>query len=125
MRKIAAVLLTAGCVMAAGPASAHDHGGDVVGALVGGALIGAVVGAAINSAPAVVYQAPPPVYAEPAPVAPVYAEQAPVYVAAPAPAPGGCYDQYSGRYVQCAPAQLAPPPPPAQYDDGYGQPAGW
>lgn len=121
MRKIAAVLLTAGCVMAAGPASAHDRGGDVVGALVGGALIGAVVGAAMNSSP-VVYQAPPPVYAEPAPVAaPVYAEPPPVYAAAPAP--GGCYDQYSGRYVPCAPAQLAPPP--AQYDDGYGQPAGW
>ena len=125
MRKIAAVLVTAGCVMAAGPASAHDRGGDVVGALVGGALIGAVVGAAMNSGPAVVYQAPPPVYAEPAPVAaPVYAEPAPVYAAAPAPAPGSCYDQYSGRYVPCAPPQPVPPPP-AQYDDGYGQPSGW
>jgi hypothetical protein len=124
MRKIAAVLVVAGCVMAAGPASAHDHGGDVVGALVGGALIGAVVGAAING-PAVAYQAPP-VYAEPAPVpAPVYAEPAPVYAAAPAP--GGCYDQYSGRYVPCAPPQPAPPPAPYNgYGDGggYGQP-GW
>ena len=120
MRKIAAVLVTAGCVMAAGPASAHDRGGDVVGALVGGALIGAVVGAAMNSAP-VVYQAPPPVYAEPAPVAaPVYAEPAPVYAAAPS----SCYDQYSGRYVPCAPPQPVPPPP-AQYDDGYGESSGW
>jgi hypothetical protein len=117
MRKIAAVLVLAGCVVAAGPASAHDRDGDVVGALVGGALIGAVVGAAINSGPPVVYQAPPPVYAEPAQVAtPVYAEPAPVY--ATAPAPGGCYDQYYGRYVPCAPPQ--PAPPPAQYD-GYGQ----
>ncbi|WP_321785806.1 ecotin precursor [Paraburkholderia sp. J94] len=115
MRKIAAVLVLAGCVVAAGPASAHDGGGDVVGALVGGALIGAVVGAAING-PVV---AAPPVYAEPAPVAvPVYAEPAPVYAAAPAP--GGCYDQYSGRYVPCGPPQPAPPPPYG----GYGQP-GW
>ncbi|WP_321813804.1 MULTISPECIES: ecotin precursor [unclassified Paraburkholderia] len=112
MRKIAAVLVMAGCVVAANPASAHGNGGDVVGALVGGALIGAVVGAAV-SGPAV--YAAPPVYAEPAPVAaPVYA--APVYATAPAPA--GCYDQYSGRYVPCA-----PPPPPPQYG-GYGQP-GW
>lgn len=119
MRKIAAVLLvTAGCLAATGPASAHDRGGDVLGALVGGALIGAVVGAAMTSAPAVVY-GPPPVYAEPAQVAaPVYAEPAPVYAAAPAP--GNCYDQYSGRYVPCAP----PPPPPAPYG-GYGQPADW
>ncbi|MBN3813376.1 ecotin precursor [Paraburkholderia sp. Ac-20347] len=110
MRKIAAVLVLAGCVVAAGPASAHDGGGDVVGALVGGALIGAVVGAAV-SGPAV-YQAP--VYAEPAPVAvaPVYAE----------PAPGGCYDQYSGRYVPCGPPQPAPPPPPY---GGYVQQPGW
>lgn len=118
MRKIAAVLVLAGCVVAAGPASAHDRGGDVVGALVGGALIGAVVGAAV-SGPAV-YQAPP-VYAEPAPVAvPVYAEPAPVYAAAPAP--GGCYDQYSGRYVPCGPPQPAPPPPPY---GAYEQQPGW
>ncbi|WP_176079517.1 ecotin precursor [Paraburkholderia tropica] len=119
MRKIAAVLVLVGCVVAAGPASAHDRGGDVVGALVGGALIGAVVGAAV-SGPAV-YQAPP-VYAEPAPVvaAPVYAEPAPVYAAAPAP--GGCYDQYSGRYVPCGPPQPAPPPPPY---GAYEQQPGW
>jgi hypothetical protein len=125
MRKIAAVLVVAGCVLATGPASAHDHGGNVVGALVGGALLGAVVGAAINSGPAVAYQAPP-VYAEPAPApVPVYAEPVPVYAAAPAP--GGCYDRYSGRYVPCAPPQ--PSPPPAAYygygdGGGYGQP-GW
>ncbi|CAM2181372.1 Ecotin [Paraburkholderia sacchari] len=121
MRKIAAVLLvTAGCLTAAGPASAHDHGGDVVGALVGGALIGAVVGAAMSSEPTAVY-GPPPVYAEPAQVAaPVYAQPAPVYAATPAP--GSCYDQYSGRYVPCAPPQ---PAPPAPYYDGYGQSDDW
>ena len=64
MRKMAAVLVLAGCAVAAGPASAHDHGGDVVGALVGGALIGAAVGAVLNSAPAVVYPAQP-AYAPP------------------------------------------------------------
>ncbi|MDR3099153.1 MAG: ecotin precursor [Paraburkholderia sp.] len=121
MRKIAAVLIAAGCVAAAGPASAHDRGGDVVGALVGGALIGAVVGAAMTGPPAVVYAAPQPVYAEPAQVAaPVYAEPAPVYAAAPAL--GNCYDQYSGRYVPCAPPQPAPPPAPY---GGYGQSDGW
>ncbi|WP_434718099.1 ecotin precursor [Paraburkholderia sp. A1BS-2L] len=121
MRKIAAVLLvTAGCLAAAGPASAHDRGGDVVGALIGGALIGAVVGAAMNSAPAVAYE-PPPVYAEPAPVAaPVYAQPAPVY--AVTPAPSSCYDQYSGRYVPCASPQ---PAPPAPYYGDYGQSSDW
>lgn len=106
MRKMAAILVLAGCAVAAGPASAHDHGGDVVGALVGGALIGAAVGAVLNSGPAVAY-----------PAQPVYAQPAPVYAAAPAGA--ACYDQYSGRYVPCAPAQPAPPP---QYQDGYEQP---
>lgn len=115
MRKIAAVLVLAGCAVAAGPASAHDHGGDVVGALVGGALIGAAVGAVLNSAPAVAYPAQP-AYVQ---AAPVYAQPAPVYAAAPAAA--SCYDPYSGSYVACAPAQPAPPPPP-QYDDGYAQP---
>jgi len=114
MRKMAAVLVLAGCAVAAGPASAHDHGGDVVGALVGGALIGAAVGAVLNSAPAVAYPAQP-AYVQ---AAPVYAQPTPVYAATP---PGAtCYDQY-GRYVACAPAQPAPPPPP-QYDDGYAQP---
>ncbi|WP_343668736.1 ecotin precursor [Paraburkholderia heleia] len=113
MRKMAAVLVLAGCALSAGPASAHDHGGDVVGALVGGALIGAAVGAVLNSGPAVAYPAQP-AYVQPEPV---YAQPAPVYAAAPAGA--ACYDQYSGRYVPCAPAQPAPPP---QYDDGYAQP---
>ncbi|MCP3727221.1 ecotin precursor [Paraburkholderia sp. CNPSo 3272] len=115
MRKMAAVLVLAGVAVAAGPASAHDHGGDVVGALVGGALIGAAVGAVLNSGPAVAYPAQP-AYVQPAPV---YAQPAPVYAAAPAGA--ACFDQYSGRYVPCAPVQPAPPPPP-QYDDGYAQP---
>lgn len=113
MRKMAAVLVVAGCAMAAGPASAHGHGGDVVGALVGGALIGAAVGAVLNSGPPVAY-----------PAQPVYAQPAPVYAAAPAGA--ACYDQYSGAYVPCAPAQPAPPQP--QYygyggyeQQGYGQ----
>jgi hypothetical protein len=112
MRKIVAVLVLTGSLAVAGPASAHDRGGDLVGALIGGALIGAVVGAAMNSAPAVAYQAPP-VYAAAAP--------APVYAAAPAPAGGYCYDQYSGNYVACAPAQPAPPSPYG----AYPQQAGW
>jgi len=107
MRKMAAVLVLAGCAVAAGPASAHDHhGGDVLGALVGGALIGAAVGAILNSGPAVAY-----------PAQPAYVQPAPLYAAAPASA--ACYDPYSGRYVACAPVQSAPPP---QYDDGYAQP---
>lgn len=116
MRKMMAVLVLTGTLAVAGPASAHDRGGDVVGALIGGALIGAVVGAAINSAPAVAYQAPP-----------VYAAAAPIYAPAPAGGyPGSysggyCYDQYSGNYVSCAPAQ---PAPPAAYG-GYPQQAGW
>lgn len=111
MRKMVAVLVLTGSLAVAGPASAHDRGGDVVGALIGGAVIGAVVGAAINSAPAVAYQAPP-VYAAAAP--------APVYATAPAPVPPGgyCYDQYSGSYVTCAPAQ------PAPYG-AYPQQPGW
>jgi hypothetical protein len=110
MRKTLAVLVLTGTLAVAGPASAHDRGGDVIGALIGGALIGAVVGAAINSAPAVAYP-PPPVYAAAVP-APVYA---------PAPAGGYCYDQYSGNYVSCAPAQPAPPYPYG----GYPQQPGW
>jgi len=102
MRKMAAVLVMAGCLAAAGPASAHGRGGGaVVGALVGGALIGAVVAGALNGAPAVAYQAPP-VYAAPAPV---YAQQAPGY----------CYNQYQQGYVPCAPAQPY----------GYARPYGW
>lgn len=95
-----------GGLAVAGQASAHDGGGDVVGALLGGAVIGAVVGSVLNPAPVVAYQQP--VYA---PV-PVY--QAPAYAAPP---PGYCYDQYHGAYVACAPAPggqygYAPPPPP-------------
>lgn len=126
MRKMATLLVLAGSLAVAGPASAHDNGGDVVGALVGGALIGAVVGAAINGAPAVAYQAPP-VYAAAAP-APVYAAApADGYSGYPAGYPsspnGACYDQYSGGYVSCAPAQPAPPPP-APYG-AYPQQPGW
>jgi hypothetical protein len=105
MRKIAAVLVMAGCLGAAGQASAHDRGGAVVGALVGGALIGAVVAGALNSAPAVAYQAPP-----------VYAAPAPVYAQQPA---GYCYNPYQQGYVPCAPAPVQPQP------YGYPQPYGW
>lgn len=109
MRKMAAVLVLAGCLGVAGPASAHDRGGDVVGALIGGALIGAVVAGALNSAPAVAYQAPP-VYAAPAP-APVYAQQG-----------GYCYSPYQNGYVPCAPTPVPAPVP--QYG-GYAQPGAW
>jgi hypothetical protein len=109
MRKMMAVLVLTSSLAVAGPASAHGHGGDVVGALIGGAVIGAVIGAAINSAPAVAYQAPP-----------VYAPEAPVPVYAAAPAGGYCYDPYSRNYVACAPAE----PAPAPYYGGYPQ-AGW
>ncbi|WP_322010778.1 ecotin precursor [Paraburkholderia sp. J12] len=129
MQKIAAVVVLAGSLAVAGPASAHDHSGDVVGALIGGALIGAVVGAAVNNAAAPVYQAAP-VYAPEAPAPAAYVQApAPAYAAQPAPAyaaaPAGgyCYDRYSGGYVACAPAEPAPPPPPPY--DGYSQPAGW
>ncbi|MBS2131905.1 ecotin precursor [Burkholderia thailandensis] len=123
MKKIAAVLLTAGSLALAGPASAHDRGGDIVGALIGGAVLGAIVTSALNPAPAVAYAAP----AYPAPV-----YQAPAYQPAqyrPASPYGGqpagyCYDSYRRAYVGCG-AQA--------YDDdgyrGYGyaqpQPAGW
>lgn len=105
MRKIAAVLVMAGCLGAAGQASAHDRGGAVVGALVGGALIGAVVAGALNSPPAVAYAAPP-----------VYAAPAPVYAQQPA---GYCYNPYQQGYVPCAPAPVQPQP------YGYAQPYGW
>ncbi|AJX30586.1 hypothetical protein [Burkholderia oklahomensis] len=127
MKKIAAVLVTAGSLALAGPASAHDRGGDIVGALIGGAVLGAIVTSALNPAPAVAY--PAPVYQAPAYQAPAY--QSPAYQPAqyqPAPAYGGppagyCYDRYRRAYVGCG-AQA--------YDDGYGaygyaqpQPAGW
>ncbi|NIF56439.1 ecotin precursor [Burkholderia sp. Ax-1724] len=104
MKKIAVALVMAGSLSVAGQASAHGHGGDVVGALIGGA----VLGAALNPAPVVAY--PQPVYA-----------QQPVYQPAPAyagPPPGYCYDQYQRAYVACG------APPPGQY--GYAQPQpGW
>ncbi|HTH61865.1 MAG TPA: ecotin precursor [Paraburkholderia sp.] len=105
MRKMVAVLVMAGCLTAAGQASAHGRGdgGAVVGALVGGALLGAVVAGALNSGPAVAYQAPP-----------VYAAPAPVYAQQPA---GYCYSPYQQGYVPCAPAQ------PQPY--GYARPYGW
>ncbi|RFS50279.1 hypothetical protein D0U02_07660 [Burkholderia pseudomallei] len=69
MKKIAAVLLTAGSLALAGPASAHDRGGVIVGALIGGAVLGAIVMSALNPAPAVAYAAPAyqaPAYRAPA-----------------------------------------------------------
>jgi hypothetical protein len=109
MKKIAVALVMAGSLCVAGQASAHDHGGDVVGALIGGAVLGAVVTSALNPAPVVAYQQP--VYAQPA------YEPAPAYAGPP---PGYCYDQYQRAYVACE------APPPGQY--GYGQPQpqpGW
>lgn len=115
MKKIAVALVMVGSLSVAGQASAHGHGGDVVGALIGGAVLGAVVSSALAPAPVVAYQQP--VYAQP-----VYAQQ-PVYQPAPVyagPPPGYCYDPYQRGYVACS------APPPAQY--GYGQPQrqpGW
>jgi hypothetical protein len=109
MKKIAVALLMVGSLSAAGQASAHGNGGDVVGALIGGAVLGAVVSSALAPAPVVAYQQP--VYAQPA------YQPAPVYAGPP---PGYCYDQYQRAYVACA------APPPGQY--GYGQPQpqpGW
>ena len=72
MKKIAVALVVAGSLCVAGQASAHGHGGDIVGALIGGAVLGAVVTSALNPAPVVAYQQP--VYAQPAyQPAPVYA----------------------------------------------------
>ncbi|WGS49926.1 ecotin precursor [Paraburkholderia sp. D15] len=108
MKKIAVALVMVGSLSMAGQASAHGHGGAVVGALIGGAVLGAVVSSALNPAPVVAYQQP--VYAQP-----VY-QPAPVYAGPP---PGYCYDQYRGGYVACG-----APPPPAQY--GYPEPQpGW
>ncbi|MEM5297045.1 ecotin precursor [Burkholderia sp. JPY481] len=103
MKKIAVALVMAGSLTVAGQASAHGHGGDVVGALIGGAVLGAVVSSVLTPAPVVAY--PQPVYAEPAYL------PAPAYVAPP---PGYCYDQYQRAYVACG------APPPGQY--GYAQP---
>ncbi|AOJ10919.1 ecotin precursor [Burkholderia sp. ABCPW 14] len=122
MKKIVAVLVTAGSLALAGPASAHDRGGDIVGALIGGAVLGAIVTSALNPAPAVAYSAPAyqaPAYQVPA-YQPAQYQPAPAYGGPPA---GYCYDQYRRAYVGCG-AQA--------YDDGYDaygyarpQPAGW
>ena len=92
MQKMAASLLLAGSLIASGQASAHDHGGDILGALIGGAVIGAVVSSALKPAPVVAYQAP-------AYQTPVY--QAPAYEGPP---PGYCYDPYQRAYVACSAA---------------------
>jgi hypothetical protein len=108
MKKIAVALVMVGSLSMAGQASAHGHGGDVVGALIGGAVLGAVVSSALTPAPVVAYQ---PVYAQPA------YQPAPVYAGPP---PGYCYDPYQRGYVACG------APPQQQY--GYGQPQpqpGW
>jgi hypothetical protein len=137
MKKIAAVLVLAGSLAAAGPASAHDRGGAIVGALIGGAVLGAVVASALNPAPVVAYQAPAypqpayPAYQAPAYQAPGYDaptyQQASTYQPAPAyggPPPGYCYDSYQRAYVACGAGGYR--------NDGYGyggyaqpRPAGW
>ncbi|MEK6350472.1 MAG: ecotin precursor [Burkholderia sp.] len=112
-KKIVAVLVTAGALVVAGPASAHGRwhghggggGGAVIGALIGGAVLGAIVSSAV--APAPVYAAP--VYAQPA-YQPAQYQQA--YASPP---PGTCFDGYRNAYVPCGP-QPAP---------GYYQQPGW
>ncbi len=107
-KKIVAVLVTAGALVAAGPASAHGRwhggggGGAVIGALIGGAVLGAVVSSAIN---------PAPVYAAPA-YQPAQYQYQQAYAGPP---PGSCYDGYRNAYVPCGP-QPAP---------GYYQQPGW
>jgi hypothetical protein len=129
MRKIAAVLLMAGSLTAAGQASAHDRSGAIVGALIGGAVLGAVVSSALNPTPVYAEPAyPQPVYAQPAYQQPAYqqpeyaqsAYPQPVYQQAPAyngPPPGYCYDRYQGAYVACG-------APGGQYGYAPAQP-GW
>ncbi|MBY4867309.1 MULTISPECIES: hypothetical protein [Burkholderia] len=120
MKKIAAVCVLAGSLVAAGPASAHGRdGGAVIGALIGGAVLGAIVTSAIN--PPVAYQAP--VYQAPAYQPPTY-YQAPAYQQPDYPTyqqaqyqgdgPNYCYDRYQRAYVCGAPVS-----------GGYAQPAGW
>ncbi|OJA54559.1 hypothetical protein BGV68_14670 [Burkholderia ubonensis] len=130
MKKIAAVCVLAGSLAVAGPASAHDRGGAVIGALIGGAVLGAIVTSALN--PPVAYAAP--VYQAPAYQPPTY-YQAPAYQP-PAYAPGYqqaqyqdddgygyggqpryCYDRYQRAYV-CGGA-------PASGGYGYVKPGGW
>ncbi|MGH8782523.1 ecotin precursor [Paraburkholderia sp.] len=117
MKKIAAAVLMVASLTAAGQASAHGRGGDIVGALIGGAVLGAVVTSALNPGP--VYAQPAyaqPVYAQPVYAQPVYQ---PVYQQAPqyaGPPPGYCYDRYQRAYVPCG-------APAGQY--GYEQQPGW
>ncbi len=91
-KKIVAVLVAAGTLVAAGPASAHgrwhDHGGGgaVVGALIGGAVLGAIVSSALTPEPAYAAPAYQPVYQQPA----QYQYQQ-TYAGPP---PGTCYDGY-------------------------------
>ncbi|ACR29826.1 ecotin precursor [Burkholderia glumae] len=104
-KKIVAVLVAAGTLVAAGPASAHgrwhDHGGGgaVVGALIGGAVLGAIVSSALTPEPAYAAPAYQPVYQQPA----QYQYQQ-TYAGPP---PGTCYDGYRNAYVACGP-QPAP-----------------
>ncbi|KVM75351.1 hypothetical protein WJ60_33205 [Burkholderia ubonensis] len=125
MKKIAAVCVLAGSLAVAGPASAHDRGGAVIGALIGGAVLGAIVTSALN--PPVAYAAPvyqPPTYYQ----APAY--QPPAYAPGYQQAqyqdddgygyggqPRYCYDRYQRAYV-CGGA-------PASGGYGYVQPGGW
>lgn len=118
MRKIAAVCVLAGSLAVAGPASAHDRGGAVIGALIGGAVLGAIVTSALN--PPVAYAAP--VYQAPAYQPPAYAPdyQQAQYQDDDGYGYGGqpryCYDRYQRAYVCGAPAS-------GGY--GYAQPGGW
>ncbi|KVR14522.1 hypothetical protein WK11_02145 [Burkholderia ubonensis] len=121
MKKIAAVCVLAGSLAVAGPASAHDRGGAVIGALIGGAVLGAIVASALN--PPVAYAAP--VYQAPAYQPPTY-YQAPGYQQAQYQDDDGygyggqpryCYDRYQRAYV-CGGA-------PASGGYGYVQPGGW
>lgn len=114
------MLVTAGALVVAGPASAHGRwhgghgggGGAVVGALIGGAVLGAIVSSALAPAPA--YAAP--AYAAPAYQEPAYQPAQYQYQQAYAgPPPGTCFDRYRNVYVACGP-QPAP---------GYYQQPGW
>jgi len=143
MKQLAAVCVLAGSLAVAGPASAHDRDGAILGALIGGAVLGALVTSALSQQSAVAY--PPPVaeapdyppaaYQAPAYQAPDYQAPAyplPVYDAPAyqqaryrdgdgygAPPAGYCYDRYRRAYVGCA------MPMPDGYRDAPPQPAGW
>ncbi len=139
MKQLAAVCVLAGSLAAAGPASAHDRDGAILGALIGGAVLGALVTSALSPPPAIAY--PPPVAAAPdyppaayqaptyqAPVYPPPVYDAPAYQQARyrdgdgygAPPAGYCYDRYRRAYVGCA------MPMPDGYRDAPPQPpVGW